>query len=195
MYLYEIMRGENARRFCETALKMDGAVYDIDALNRVEIFGSGLQEAGPDYCEFRIFDCQEKLMAVRRADSFVSDGQMTAAGGKDSGQNDRLHYCDIEHSSCSESFVFGGFVGSVATKLERNAPTIRLIDIINEDGLIFLGLDPQSRWTARELAAQILLKLDEGRMTDEELLAVNYKQVADYLNGEGPDADHIETRF
>ncbi|MFN8658750.1 MAG: hypothetical protein U0105_20615 [Candidatus Obscuribacterales bacterium] len=70
MYLVDIIRGENARRFCEDSLQMDGADYDIDAVNRVEVFGTSLDDAGDDYCEYRVIDCREKVVAVRREQGY-----------------------------------------------------------------------------------------------------------------------------
>lgn len=66
MYLHSTIKGEEGRRFCETTLKMDPAEWDIDAVNRVEVFGTHIDDAGEDYCEFRVYDCTNKLVAVRR---------------------------------------------------------------------------------------------------------------------------------
>lgn len=66
MHLYDTLKGENARQYCETFLKMDPADFDIDAVNRIEVFGTDLEDHGPDYCEYRVIDCHDKVMAVRR---------------------------------------------------------------------------------------------------------------------------------
>jgi hypothetical protein len=66
MHLYDTLRGEAARQYCETSLKMDPAVWDLDAVNRIEIFGTDVDDPGEDYCEYRVIDCHDKLMAVRR---------------------------------------------------------------------------------------------------------------------------------
>lgn len=64
MHLYDTMKGEAAVKFCETVLKMDPA--DLDAVNRIEVFATDLADPGGDYCEYRIYDCHDKLMAVKR---------------------------------------------------------------------------------------------------------------------------------
>jgi len=66
MYLHSTISGEDARRFCEFTLKLDPAEFDIDAVNRVEVFGTDINDPGEDYCEFRVVDCRDKLVAVRR---------------------------------------------------------------------------------------------------------------------------------
>ena len=42
------------------------SLFDLDAVNRVEVFGTDIDDPGEDYCEFRVIDCKEKVMAVRR---------------------------------------------------------------------------------------------------------------------------------
>lgn len=66
MHLYDTIRGEEARRFCEETLKMDAAEFDMDSVNRVEVFGTDIDDPGEDYCEYRVIDCRDKVMAVRR---------------------------------------------------------------------------------------------------------------------------------
>jgi len=66
MHLYDTIKGENARQYCETMLKMDPAEWDLDAVNRIEVFGTDLEDDGADYCEYRVIDSQNKLMTVRR---------------------------------------------------------------------------------------------------------------------------------
>jgi len=66
MHLYETKKGEAAVKFCEETLKLDPAQFDLDAVNRVEVFGTDIDDPGEDYCEFRVIDCKEKVMAVRR---------------------------------------------------------------------------------------------------------------------------------
>jgi hypothetical protein len=66
MYLHSTIRGEVGRQFCETTLKLDPAVFDICSVNRVEVYGTGIDDPGEDYCEFRVIDCTEKTIAVRR---------------------------------------------------------------------------------------------------------------------------------
>lgn len=69
MMLYNVVMGEAARNFCQKQLGMHIGDYDVDAFARVEIYGLGLSEVGPDYCEFRVYDCHDKLVALRRAES------------------------------------------------------------------------------------------------------------------------------
>lgn len=66
MHLYDTLRGETARQFCETTLKMDPAEWDIDSVNRVEVYGTDIDDPGEDYCEYRVIDCKDKVLAVRR---------------------------------------------------------------------------------------------------------------------------------
>jgi len=66
MHLYDTLKGEAARQFCETMLKMDPAQWDIDSINRVEVFGTDLDDPGTDYCEYRVINCKDQVIAVRR---------------------------------------------------------------------------------------------------------------------------------
>lgn len=66
MHVYDTLKGEIARKYCETTLQMDPAEWDLDAVNRIEIFGTDLQDHCPDYCEYRVIDCHGKLMTVKR---------------------------------------------------------------------------------------------------------------------------------
>jgi hypothetical protein len=66
MHLYDTVKGEEASRLCENILKMNNANHDIDAINRVEVFGTDLDDKGQDYCEYRVYDCRNELVAVRR---------------------------------------------------------------------------------------------------------------------------------
>lgn len=66
MHLYETVKGEEARQLCENILKMDHAEHDIDAIGRVEVYGTDLDDEGADYCEYRVYDCRNELVAVRR---------------------------------------------------------------------------------------------------------------------------------
>ncbi len=70
MYLHDTIKGENGRQFCEQTLKLDPAEFDLDAVNRVEIYGTDISDPGEDYCEFRVIDCHNKVMAVRREMSY-----------------------------------------------------------------------------------------------------------------------------
>lgn len=45
---------------------MEPEVWDLNAVNRVEIHGTSLEDPGDDYCEFRVFDRSNKLMISRR---------------------------------------------------------------------------------------------------------------------------------
>ena len=56
MYLHDTLKGENGRQFCEQTLKLDPAEFDLDAVNRVEVYGTDLSDPGEDYCEFRVID-------------------------------------------------------------------------------------------------------------------------------------------
>ena len=42
------------------------AEFDLDAVNRVEVYGADLSNSGEDYCEFRVIDCHYKVMVARR---------------------------------------------------------------------------------------------------------------------------------
>ena len=66
MYLYQTIKGAQAVEFCQTTLKMEPEVWELDAVNRVEIHGTSLEDEGQDYCEFKVFDCHNKLMLSRR---------------------------------------------------------------------------------------------------------------------------------
>lgn len=70
MILYNVVRGEAACQYCQERLEMHIGDYEINAFDRIEIYGLGLSEAGPDYCEFRVYDCHDKLVALRRAESY-----------------------------------------------------------------------------------------------------------------------------
>lgn len=65
MRLFDTIKGENARQFCETVLKMNPAEYDLDAVNRVEVFGTDLDDPGEDYCKYVVCDCRNQVMTVR----------------------------------------------------------------------------------------------------------------------------------
>lgn len=66
MHLHSTLKGENAVKFCQEMLKMDPAEFDLDAVNRVEVYGTDIDDPGEDYCEYRVIDCKEKTVAVRR---------------------------------------------------------------------------------------------------------------------------------
>lgn len=66
MYLHDTLKAEAARQFCQTNLKMDPQKWNLDSVNRVEIFGTDLNDPGEDYCEFRVIDNSDKVIAVRR---------------------------------------------------------------------------------------------------------------------------------
>jgi hypothetical protein len=68
MYLYDTIQGEKARQYCENNLNMDPA--DLDAVNRIEIYGTSMNDPGEDYCEYRVIDCRNKLMAVKRQSGY-----------------------------------------------------------------------------------------------------------------------------
>lgn len=70
MHLYDTIKGEDARSFCESTLKLDGADFDLDAINRVEVFGTDIDDPGEDYCEYRVIDCSGKVIAVRREQGY-----------------------------------------------------------------------------------------------------------------------------
>ena len=66
MYLYDTLKGEAARKYCEDSLKLDPSRFDLDSVNRIEVYGTDLDDPGEDYCEFRVIDCRDKVIAVRR---------------------------------------------------------------------------------------------------------------------------------
>lgn len=37
MYLYQIIKGDDAVEFCETKLNLDPAKYDLNSVNRLEL--------------------------------------------------------------------------------------------------------------------------------------------------------------
>lgn len=66
MHLYETKKGEDAARFCIESLKLDATQLDLSAVDRIEIFGTDIDDPGADYCEFRVIDSKDKVIAVRR---------------------------------------------------------------------------------------------------------------------------------
>lgn len=62
MHLYDTVRGEDARRLCESTLKLK----DLDAISKVEIHGTDINDPGEDFCEYRVFDLNDKVICVRR---------------------------------------------------------------------------------------------------------------------------------
>lgn len=66
MHIYETIKGENAAKFCEEKLKLDPAQFDLASVARVEVYGTDIDDPGEDYCEFRVIDLKEKVLAVRR---------------------------------------------------------------------------------------------------------------------------------
>ncbi|MBP9094593.1 hypothetical protein KBI23_26475 [bacterium] len=66
MHLYETKKGVDAVKRCEETLKLDPAQFDLATISRVEVFGTDIDDPGDDYCEFRVIDSKEKVMAVRR---------------------------------------------------------------------------------------------------------------------------------
>ena len=43
MHLYDTIKGEAARKYCQDMLKMDPAKFDLDAVNRIEVFGTDIR--------------------------------------------------------------------------------------------------------------------------------------------------------
>ena len=70
MHLYDTKTGETGRQFCLKDLKLDPAKYDIENIDRVEIYGTDIDDPGADYCEFRVIDKKEKVIAVRREEGY-----------------------------------------------------------------------------------------------------------------------------
>lgn len=66
MHLYETKKGQAAAEFCAETLKLDPAQFDLASIDRVEIFGTDIDDPGDDYCEFRVIDNKDKVLAVRR---------------------------------------------------------------------------------------------------------------------------------
>ena len=46
MYLHDTIKGENGRLFCEQTLKVNPAEFDLDAVNRIEVYGTDLSDPG-----------------------------------------------------------------------------------------------------------------------------------------------------
>lgn len=66
MHLYETLKGAIAVEFCQQTLKLDPSELDLGTVSRVEVFGTDINDPGEDYCEFRVIDANEKVLAVRR---------------------------------------------------------------------------------------------------------------------------------
>lgn len=66
MHIYETIQGESAVKFCEEKLKLDPTKFDLATVDRVEVYGTDIDDPGEDYCEFRVIDSKEKTLAVRR---------------------------------------------------------------------------------------------------------------------------------
>ena len=66
MHLYDTIKGDNAREYCKTFLKLNPEKYDLTAVNRIEVFGTDIDDPGEDYCEYRVIDSNEKVMAIKR---------------------------------------------------------------------------------------------------------------------------------
>jgi hypothetical protein len=66
MYLYDTLQGKTAREYCQRNLAMDPLEWDLNSVNRIEIFGTDINDPGSDYCEYRVIDCHGKVMAVKR---------------------------------------------------------------------------------------------------------------------------------
>lgn len=66
MRLFDTIKGESARSFCETVLRMDPAEFDLDAVNRVEVHCTDIQDDEDDYSKYVVYDCLDQVMTVRR---------------------------------------------------------------------------------------------------------------------------------
>ena len=66
MHLYDTIKDDAARQFCQKQLKMDNSKWDISAVNRIEVYGTDFNDPGDDYCEYRVIDNNNKVIAVKR---------------------------------------------------------------------------------------------------------------------------------
>jgi len=42
----------------------------VEVAERMEVWGSGFNDPGPDFCEFRLFDAEGRKIASRRVDGY-----------------------------------------------------------------------------------------------------------------------------
>jgi hypothetical protein len=70
MHLYDTITGTNAIDFCKQQLKMDSNQYDLNNINRIEVFGTNFTDEGEDYCEYRVYDNEGKVIAVKRESGY-----------------------------------------------------------------------------------------------------------------------------
>jgi hypothetical protein len=66
MYLYDTIAVDNAAEFRKQQLKLDATKYDLSSVNRIEIYGRSFTDDGDDYCEYRVIDRSNKVIAVKR---------------------------------------------------------------------------------------------------------------------------------
>ncbi len=66
MKLYDTLVGDAARNYCKTMLKMDPVKWDMDSIARLEVYGTDLTDPGEDYCEYRVINSEDKVIAVKR---------------------------------------------------------------------------------------------------------------------------------
>ena len=66
MHLYDTLKGEQARNFSQTTLKLSPPEWDLDAVKKVEVHGTDIDDPGEDFCEYRVFDVNDKVICVRR---------------------------------------------------------------------------------------------------------------------------------
>lgn len=70
MYLYQKMNGQQAFEFCEERLEKFAKDFNLSAVSRVEIYTGSISEDGDDFCEIRVFDAKDGVLAWTRWGDF-----------------------------------------------------------------------------------------------------------------------------
>lgn len=70
MHSYETRKGDAGVKFCQEALRLDSAQFDLDAVNNLDVFGTDIEHPGEDFGEFRVIDYKDKILAERREISY-----------------------------------------------------------------------------------------------------------------------------
>ena len=72
MSLFAKFMGESARKEA-AGVPPFGAGFDaaiVATTEILEVHGSGVSDRGPDFCEFRAFDANGKLIGTKRVDGY-----------------------------------------------------------------------------------------------------------------------------
>lgn len=70
MYLYQKMNGTAAFEFCEARSDKFAKDFNLSAVARVEIYSASTHEDGEDFCEIRVFDSKDEVLAWTRWSDF-----------------------------------------------------------------------------------------------------------------------------